>query len=48
MLRVGEMDTSETSFQMLLAPVEVDVPIAIRDPVVPALVDDLMSMKEGK
>lgn len=34
LLRVGEMDTSETSFQMLLVPIEIAVPVIPRDPAV--------------
>lgn len=32
LLRVGEMDTSETSFQMLLVPVEIVVPALPSEP----------------
>lgn len=46
LLHVGMMDTESTV--ITITPVrEVPVDIAIRDPKVPDLVDDLMGMKEG-
>lgn len=47
LLHVGMMDTDATIITVTSTR-EVDIPIAVRDPVVPALVDDLMGMKEAK
>ena len=45
LLHIGMMDTDTTT--ITITPIrEVDVPIAVRDPAVPGLVDDLMGMKK--